>query len=586
MTRSLLRAREAEAATRLRRCVTDAERRAEISELMLEWNCSERSVYRAARAGGWDSGRSPRVDRGSRSATQGEIEAVAQLLMVSKRQDRRCIMDTATALDIAVNAGALSAGVSVSRWNTYLREERLSRRDLEEDIDDGPHVNLISLYPNHVHEFDITNCVQYYFDDKGRGLKNRDMKKEYRLEKPEKLATISRHLLRFLLVDHFSNSFYVKYFYTSGERASDVADFLLEAWAPKEENLRGSGGNHFPQRGVPEILICDRGSACMSGMVNELLKGLGVDAQAKKQGIKRMPHKPGNPRAKGSVEGGMWIWETKFESRLAVTPAPDLDTLNQWAFDFCQRWNNEAIHTRHKKNRTQMWCTIPPDKLKLLPPIEACRELVQTPPEERTVAGNLCISFKGTEYRVSDPNLAGRKVLVSINPYKWQVARSQEQGARRAVVVTDAEGNRFEAREVLRDSESGFRIGERTAIIGETYNRHPDTITQRFVKEATADLADAAPVDAFERSKEQEAGSTVAYLTPAGTELAVSAKPMPTLSVAEALKDVRDGLGRPLRAAEADIVRGIAPNLLNRDVVRGLVERFLAEETRNKEEGA
>jgi len=555
-------------------CKTSAERRAVVERLMALWSCSERTVYRLAIKGGWESGRQARRDKGERNLETEEIKKVVGFLAGSKRKSKSMIMDTETALGIAVDSGLVANSVSTATVNRYLRQDRLSKTDMTRDMDGGPHINLVSLYSNHCHQFDITNCTQYFFDDKGLG--RRDMKNEFYLGKPENFAKIKRHLLRFVLIDHYSGAFYIQYFYTSGERSIDVAHFLIEAWGGRNRDLA-----RYPFRGLPEIFYADKGSAANSEMVSNLLDSLGVDKKT---------HEAGNPRAKGMVEGFMRIWETKFESRLSVQAAQDLDQLNKAALDFCAFYNGSKILTRSDlgQTRSQLWSSIPRDKLRLLPPDEVCRELLHTRPEERLVKGNLCINYKGAEFRVSDPNLEGRKVSVTINPYRW----TADEAGRRAVIVTwiDAWGDRcqLEALEVMRDPVSGFRIGERTAVIGEEWNRHPDSASRRGLKAAGIILetqpnprrdhgsAEGAEDDQDLRvfGNHAEKIGELYHLSPPGEQIEISDGITPTaVSTTYALGLLREALQRPLEPHEVFVVEN-TPDI-TREMIEHLAEKFL-----------
>jgi len=463
-----MKSKARKAALMLQAAANADERKSAVENLMRELNLSERSVYRLARAGGWTSGRRQRADKGRCRMSEDDITKIVEMKTRSKRKSRRLIMDTPTGLEILADSG--KTVVSASRFNQLLRERRLTSRELQHDIDEGPHINLASLYPNHCHQFDITNCVQYFFDDKGLG--HRDMKKDFYPQKPDSFKTIKKKLLRFVIVDHYSGSTYVQYRYATGERSIDVAEFLLEAWSIKPSPEK------FPFRGVPEILVCDKGSAAMGTMVTDLLDALRVE---------RMAHLPGNPRAKGMVESMMNTWEMKFESRLSIQPASDLDTLNQWALDFCVRFNAEKPLSRSSRgsSRSALFLTPSPKPLRLLPPEQVCRELLHTRPEERTVRGNLTVSFKGSLFRVPDQNLEGKTVTVTINPYRWAVAGAERRCIDVTYVKPDGEILKYEAREVT-VNEAGFIEGPRTAVIGRTYDRHSFTDTRSKRKNSTA----------------------------------------------------------------------------------------------------
>lgn len=562
------------AAQKLNAAANADEKKAAVEYLAREWDLSARSVYRAARAGGWESGRRSRTDKGESRMQPTDIQTVIKMKVASKRKSRRLIMDTPTALEIMEDSGKVV--VSASRFNALMRASRSTNCQLQHDIDAGPHINLRSLHPNHCHQFDITNCIQYFFDDKGLG--HRDMKKEFYIGKPDSFKTIKKKLLRFMIVDHYSGSFFCQYRYASGERSIDVAEFLLEAWRAKPNPEK------YPFRGVPELLVCDRGSAAMSGMVSDMLEALL---------IKRSTHLPGNPRAKGSVETMMNFWEMKFESRLSSMPAPDLETLNAWALDYCVRANEKPLsRAEDGRSRSQLFLDLPSARLRLLPPLQVCQELLHTRPEERTVRGNLTISFKGSLFRVPDPNLEGRKVTVTINPYRWVVGDNfqradSSQAFRRAVDViwvdTEGERHKYEAREVM-VNEAGFMTGERTAIIGREYDRHPFTETQKIISEIEKDDSSIAD-DLKIMGHHAEKVSAISFLSDknAGETIEIEAE-QPVISKEEALLGIRKGLGRALTEEEALEVEDLDASKITRDTVRAIVEKFLTTETQREEE--
>lgn len=547
------------AAQKLMAAANAKEKKEAIHDLAREWNLSERSVYRLARSGGHKSGRRTRADKGSCKMSIDDINEAVQIKTKSKRKSRRLIMDTDTVLEIMKDSG--KEVVSASRFNQLLRERRLTNEQLQHDIDEGPHINLASLYPNHCHQFDITNCVQYFFSDKGLG--HRDMKKDFYVQKPDSFKKIKRKLLRFVIIDHYSGSTYVQYRYTSGERSIDVAEFLLESWGAKPSPEK------FPFRGVPEILVCDKGSAAMGTMVTDLLEALKVE---------RIAHLPGNPRAKGMVESMMNTWEMKFESRLSVQPAPDLETLNKWALDYCVRFNAEKPLSRAvgRSSRSQLFLSSSSKQLRLLPPQTACRELLHTRPEERTVRGNLTISFKGASFRVPDPNLEGRKVTVMINPYRWALAKSERRSLDVIYVSPDGERIKYEAREVL-VNEAGFQVGPRTAIIGRSYDRHSHTDTQKAVSQMEKKELDVSDLAIMGHHSDQVQAVTFLTDRNAGEQITIEAE-QPIISKEEALLQIQRDLGRALTESEAAEVDTLEAAAITRDTASELVDKFLAAE--------
>jgi hypothetical protein len=543
------------------------ERKAVVDRFMAELGASERAIYRAAKRGGWTSGNRARKDRGKCKMKPDEIQSLVALQANSKRKDRHTIMPMEVALDVAASSGMVSSRLSVSRLNQITRNNRMSRRQMEYDIDHGPHINMISLHPNHVHQVDVTNCVQYFLrksngapgaggNESGTGkLGHRDMMLEFSIKKPDAFKKIKKRLMRYVLIDHYSGAFFVRYYYASGERGIDMAEFLIEAWGARTP-AREACVTKYPFRGVPEILVCDKGSALMNSMVLGLLGPLGVEV---------FDHMPGNPRAKGAVEGFMWIWEQHFESRLSAQPAPDLETLNDWALDYCVNHNAKKKHTRHGSTRSKKWLEIPANKFRILPPDDVCKELLNTRPEKRMVRSNLCISYRGSEFRVSNPDLEGRKVTVSINPYRWL-------SDRRSVDVTwkDQFGDekKLEAFEVLRDPASGFRVGEKTAIFGKTFARQKNTATQNQIK----DLPDVKEEKIKAFGHHAAKVSPLAHIQPRGNTVDIETE-RPAIPEAQALLILKDKLKRPLLSHETEVIEAMAN--ITRDDVDKLAADFL-----------
>jgi hypothetical protein len=129
-----------------------------------------------------------------------------------------------------------------------------------------PHTPMQSLHPNHVHTFDVSVCIQYYLKNGRLGIMD---ERDFYKNKIENFAKIKTRLLRYLLTDHFSGAFKVRYYNTTGESAENLWNFLKWAWGVQcHEKL--------PFRGVPFVLLMDTGSANKSHAILNFLERLEV----------------------------------------------------------------------------------------------------------------------------------------------------------------------------------------------------------------------------------------------------------------------------------------------------------------------
>ncbi len=388
----------------------DGEVRPVVRRLATHYGVTDGTIYRwAGRLGlKW---RSSPATKGVSRATPETLKAASALMYVSRRGNKQLTMPACEAKEILEDSGA-DIGVSTSRFTARLRETGLSAADLTRPT---PHVHLLSDHPNHVWQFDVTNCLQYFLDGP-HGMGERDADMELYKNKIVKTArSIRKELLRYAVVDHCTGAFYFRYFYASGERAIDGARFLFEAMRPKDDLIKtafnGSsaskiGKYHF--HGVPFVLVPDKGSIIAAKANQALLSSLKIDLR---------PHMPGNPRAKGSVEGLMHHLNS-FEARLRLRRPSSLEELNAWALDRCI-YVNAAKKMRNVAPRSALWSTIARDQLRLCPDEELYHLLVREPSIERTCDGSCFISVDGRAYFVPDTEAAHRKVIVSRHPFEY-----------------------------------------------------------------------------------------------------------------------------------------------------------------------
>jgi len=387
------------------------ERSARVVSLAAHYGVSSATINRYASACG-PRCRKERSSKGQSKVSTAAVLKAGALLLAAKRTSRQIPLPACDALAILNDSGIDTGGASTSRFLSRMREEQVSAQDL---LRPTPHVGLLSDHPNHVWQFDVTNCLQYFLDDR-RGLGERD--EDLVLEKNKIVKTaraIKRELLRYVVVDHCSGAFYFRYFYATGERAADGSQFLFEAMRPKDELIERLWPSAYADKigkyrvhGVPFILMTDRGSIATAKANKALFDALRIDLQT---------HLPGNPRAKGAVEG-MMHHINRFEGRLKFRRPSSLEELNRWALDWCI-YANAIPLMRGVAPRSALWSYIHPEQLRLCPDEHLYRLAIKEPTITRTAGGDRIIQLDGLKYQVPDPQAAGQKVSVVRHLYEY-----------------------------------------------------------------------------------------------------------------------------------------------------------------------
>lgn len=494
-----------------------------VARAAADLSLSNASIFRKMAQLGIDFGRKQRADKGKSALLRSEAEVIAAYLMAGTRANGKRIISIEQALhdlrangkiaaecvDAATGVVTLLSPTTVTRkllaWG--LHPDQLNRP--------APHVELASLHPNHAWQIDASVCVLFYLPKKGLQVMS---DKEFYKNKPQNFKKIENdRVIRYTATDHTTGTVQVRY-YAGAETGLNLADFFIHC-IQKKDNAQE------PIHGVPFILMDDAGSANTSHLFNNLLERLSV---------RHLTHKPGNPRASGSVERAQNLVECHFESRLGVgQQITSLEQLNDLA-DTWSRWFNSARkHTRHGHTRYGLWQTIRAEQLRVAPSREICQLLLSTRPETRKVDDNLRISYalKGQpsrQYSVAHvPNvLVGETLTVCINPYSVPAINVIEKGA-------DGKEIFFECLP-LAVNEYGYT--EAAVTIGESYKSVADTpadiARKNAIKEAygvdTLEEADArrrakvrpfADMDAVTYLKAE----TVAdYLPRKGTDMGIS----------------------------------------------------------------
>lgn len=424
-----------------------------VAEFAARTGLSAQTLYRKAKRHGYTSGRKPRADKGSLKSglTDDQVDHLAALIATTARENKGGIMPAELALKLAADNGIIERGqVSPSTLQRILREREISKKHLREQ---PPHVHLRSLHPNHVHVVDVSVCIQYYL----RGGKTQVMREaEFYKNKPANFAKVKTRLLRYVVTDHFSGAFWLKYFDTTGETADNLFHFLVEAWCPKADD-------RLPFRGVPLYLLEDAGSANLSGPVSAFLDALGIERP------KSLPH---NPRRQGGTESMHNVIEQWFESRLKIQPAASVEQLNAWALDFQVWFQAEREHTRTGLPRTALWSTIRPEHLREVADVALLRDCYARPEEERTVDGSRSITYRNKTYRLKhlEGVRPGAVVKVKARPLVHPTVGVLWNGAEHLV----------EPVVELPALQGGFRAD--AVVIGQEYAAQAETLTQQAVK--------------------------------------------------------------------------------------------------------
>lgn len=508
------------------KAVSPAERKAIFEGYMALTGKSRAQLYRIAGDNGFDSGRKARADKGERKSglTDGQLLAIAGVIQKTGRENKGPIMPIDEALEIVADNGIINPGqASPSTVARHLRNLQMSKDRLN---DPTPYTEMASLHPNHVHLVDVSVCIQYYLRDGRMGVMD---ERDFYKNKPDAFSKVKQKLLRYVLTDHFSGYFLFRYYIAEGESRENLWDFLKWCWRKKADA-------RLVLFGVCFILLMDAGSAQQSHAMKNFFFGLGVE---------RPKGRPYNPRRQGSVEGTHNIIETRFETRLRICPAFDVDQLNDWAIDWTIHHCASRLHTRHGLTRLASWMLAKQEHIREMPDDEVLNILYAEPQKECTVR-NYQFEYRGEAFRVK--HLPGihhnAKVLVTVNPYRWKTEQ---------VVAVQWQEACYEVQAVRRLPAELGGFSEHAAIIGAEYKAQPQTETQKALERIdqiahgeTKPKKDAIPFEGLTVFGHQ--ADKVGNLTPIpkrGTPLETGRSIVAAqIPVAELLKRLRDAVGR------------------------------------------
>ncbi|MFT2791771.1 integrase [Serratia sp. T13T92] len=409
--------------------------------------------------------RKKRADAGRSALSRDEAALISATLREATRKNGKRLYSIADAVETLRTNGFIAAGRTDEETGEFfpLSEDTISRALRNyglhpEQLDaPAPSSEMASLHPNHVWEIDASLCTLYYLSNGHKGLQVMDSAKFYK-NKPANIARIaSDRVWSYEITDHTSGWIYVQYV-MGAESGENLCSVLINA-------MQERGGADV-LHGVPKILYLDPGSANTAGMTKNICRSLGIDLIA---------HKPHNARATGQVEKARDIIERKLEPGLKFQPVNSLEELNALAVKWRSHFNATAVHSRHRKTRTDIWLKITAEQLLKAPSVEVCRELAVAAPESRKVTSKLRVPFRGIEYDVSAvPGvMVGEKLMITRNPWRTDAAQ---------VVLTGEDGHEmFFLVDEVKKNEFGF--AEKAAVFGESHKAVADTPAQTSAKE-------------------------------------------------------------------------------------------------------
>lgn len=506
-------------------------RGARIRETAAALSVAEQTLYRRLKAAGWESGRKTRSDKGRSALADEEASAVAALMAAGRNKRGQANTPTNEAHTIAREQGLVSAELSDSQVRRRLRALGLDR---ERMLAPEPGIARVSQFPNHVWFMDISVAIQWRFLDPETG-KRLDLYMDgggrfYEGKRSNYL--IDRVLHRYISVDHRTGCYWVQYFYSPGERAEDVVNFLWSAMGPKDVSVR------YPFRGVPKRMVTDKGSAFKNGLVQGLLEGLGVKLEL---------HRTGNAKASGAVESRHNHWQRQFEGKLKARPAPDLETLNRWAAQQCVLANSERPHTRYGRAPIEAWQDIGPEQLVEPPSRAVFFQLAASGSKTGVLTNRLYLRATGREWEIGGEGVyPGQRVRYRLSPFL-------DAGVR----VWDDQDRELTATEIRRDAMGHPLNGRRHVWDDETAkgSTAPLTPAAKMVAEVASGDRDVSLPNLFEDLPARL--DRLTFLPVSGTawsppETAAETVAEPLLGSLEARDWVCARLGRGLTFEEAD----------------------------------
>jgi len=400
-----------------------------IEELAKMYGISARTVRRLAVKGGFDFGRPRNDSKQPRELPTEKLEQVSRIIHATGSKKYPPKLSTERAIRLAVQNGICAPGELTARVvNQYLRAHapRLNAHALQ-----APHIPRRPDHVNQVGQFDVSNCAQWYLENNG-GIGSQDPSIYWTKNKRGKGPAIKRAIY----VEVATGSFYVEYF-CGEESITDLLPILWRAWMLKESE------DKYPLKGMPDILIADKGSGLKNSYCDKLFENLEIDFR---------PHAKGNPRAKGAVETLMFYAEREIESLLKFDPASSIEDLNRKIRPMLIELNGVKIHSRHNMTRSAAFSSY------------ARREHLRLPPRDldyflglahrkfgAIVSSQLSVRFKGNEYSfLGDAESYSNPAITALKGQKVTVMHCPFDKDRVKIVTKD--GRAYYPAKVVRDA--------------------------------------------------------------------------------------------------------------------------------------
>ncbi len=528
--------------------------------------------------GGWESGKKPRKGKGETCVPEALCRKIAGLVICGDRANGKrpmCIKDAVKRWEANGEgiADPETGEVTMPSVETISRAMRRYGCHPDQLRVASPSVRMRTEYPNRLWQADASVCVLYRI----RGTGNIGLMKEesYNEKKPENLIKIrNTRIVRYIVVDHCSGNFYLRYEQAAGEDAKGFLDTLIDAITDR--------GPQDVMHGVPEILYTDPGPGPASSLVTGFCGQMGITPAQ---------HVPGRARATGSVEKCQDIVECKFESRLRFLEVPDVAQLqalaDRWRRYFCAT----AIHSRTKKTRNDVWLSIPAEKLRtaeadVMHSIAAWGEVRCQVKDDFTISADTRTHYGVRRYDLRELGYHGLQVRdsvsVRLNPYKAPSI---------IAVIEKADGEKlsFEVPPMQFDG-AGFDLG--APAFGEGFKAMPKTRAEKTleaIKKEAYGVQSVEEADKMRRAgKPAYAGIDImadvkeapVYLKKAGTPLQVEEQkadvpPMKRLSFALMMRRDHPDVWRDDNTDEcAEWLRTRYPDTVPGNEIEAVIERM------------
>ena len=528
--------------------------------------------------GAWESGKKPRKGKGETCVPEALCRKIAGLVICGDRANGKrpmCIKDAVKRWEANGEgiADPETGEVTMPSVETISRAMRRYGCHPDQLRVASPSVRMRTGYPNRLWQADASVCVLYRI----RGTGNIGLMKEesYNEKKPENLIKIrNTRIVRYIVVDHCSGNFYLRYEQAAGEDAKGFLDTLIDAITDR--------GPQDVMHGVPEILYTDPGPGPASSLVTGFCGQMGITPAQ---------HVPGRARATGSVEKCQDIVECKFESRLRFLEVPDIAQLQELADRWRRYFCATAIHTRTKKTRNDVWLSIPAEKLRtaeadVMHSIAAWGEVRCQVKDDFTISADTRTHYGVRRYDLRELGYHGLQVRdsvsVRLNPYKAPSIIA-------VIEKPDGEKLSFEVPPMQFDG-AGFDLG--APAFGEGFKAMPKTRAEKTLEVIKKEAYGVQSVEEAEKmrraGKPAYAGIDImadvkeapVYLKKAGTPLPLEEKkadvpPMKRLSFALMMRRDHPDVWRDDNTDEcAEWLRTRYPDTVPGNEIEAVIERM------------